>query len=177
MKRRHVSLALVAALLTGVAVARADEKTSSPRSASSPRFDALKKLAGDWVELKDGKPTETIVSSIRVTAGGNTVQETLFPGTPHEMVTMYHLDGDDLVLTHYCILGNQPHLRAEPGKNADRFVFKFAGGGNLPSADDKHIDHATITILDRDHFQSEWIACESGKECHKVNLDLVRKHE
>jgi len=177
MKRRNISLALVVALLAGVVVAKADDKTTSPTSASSPRFDALKKLAGDWVEIKDGKPTETVVSSIRVTAAGSTVQETLFPGTPHEMVTMYHLDGDDLVLTHFCILGNQPRMRAEPGKDADHLVFKFTGGGNLKSSDTKHMDQAKLTILDRDHFQSEWTACESGKECHKVNFDLVRKHE
>ena len=33
------------------------------------------------------------------------------PDTPAETVTTYHLDGDALMLTHYCGLGNQPRLR------------------------------------------------------------------
>src|SRR4029077_1754769 len=105
MKYRAVSAMFVFALFALFSVgvsARADEKATPE---TSPRFEALKKLAGDWVELgTDGKPTDKIVSSIRVTSGGNTVQETLFPGSDHEMVTMYHLDGADLILTHYCHL-------------------------------------------------------------------------
>jgi hypothetical protein len=29
------------------------------------------------------------------------------------MVSAYHLDGEDLLLTHYCIANNQPTLRAQ----------------------------------------------------------------
>ena len=103
--RTTVSLLTV---VFAAAVTCADEK--SPTNAQ--RFDALKKLAGEWVEVgKDGKPTDKLVSSVRVTSAGTAVEETLFPGSDHEMVTMYHLDGDDLILTHYCSLGNQPRLR------------------------------------------------------------------
>jgi hypothetical protein len=144
--------------------------------ASAQRFEALKKLAGDWVEVgKDGKPTDKVVSSIRVTSGGSAVQETLFPGSDHEMVTMYHLDGTDLVLTHYCFLGNQPRLRAEPGDEINKIVFKFVGATNLKSAEDHHINGATLTLDGSDHFKAEWVSCKDGKACHRVNLDLVRK--
>ena len=175
MRFRTLSGMLAIALLAGSAVARADDTASS---ANSARFETLKKLAGDWVEIgKDGKPSDKITSSIRVTAAGSAVHETLFPGTPHEMVTMYHLDGADLVLTHYCILGNQPHMRAEPGTEANRFVFKFTGAGNLKSEDEQHMHQATLTILSDDHFQAEWVACENGKDCHQVHLDLMRKQK
>ena len=43
-----------------------------------------------------------------VTAAGTAVMEALFPETDHEMLTVYHLEGNDLVLTHYCAMGNQP---------------------------------------------------------------------
>jgi hypothetical protein len=152
---------------------RADEKTTP---ASAQRFEALKKLAGDWVEVgKDGKPTVKVVSSIRVTSAGSAVLETLFPGSDHEMVTMYHLDGDDLVLTHYCSLGNQPRLRAEPGKDINKLVFKFVSSTNLKSPDDHHINGATLTLDGKDHFKAEWVSCKDGKPCHQVKLDLVRK--
>ncbi len=173
MKYRTLCWMLVIALFSLAATPRAAEKTPSP---SATRLEALKQLAGDWVERgKDGKPGDKVVSSIRVTAAGSVVEETLFPGTDHEMVSMYHLDGADLVLTHYCSLGNQPRLRAEPGGEAGRLVFKFVGGTNLKSDADMHIDGATLTLTDKDHFRSEWSACKDGAPCHRVAFDLVRK--
>ena len=98
------------ALATLLFPARADDKTST--STAAQRFAALKKLAGDWVEVgKDGKPTDKVFTSFRVTAAGTTLLETVFPGGDDEMITMYHLDGDDLILTHYCTFGNQPRMR------------------------------------------------------------------
>jgi hypothetical protein len=38
----------------------------------------------------------------RVTGAGSAVVETLFPGTPHEMVTVYHARKGVLCMTHYC---------------------------------------------------------------------------
>ena len=47
----------------------------------------MKKLAGTWLAAdKDGKPTDQVVSIIKVTAGGSVVHETLFPGQPHEII-------------------------------------------------------------------------------------------
>jgi hypothetical protein len=175
MKARIVSLTLVLALSAVTATVNADDKTNT---AASQRFEALKGLAGDWVEIgKDGKPTDKVVSSIRVTSAGSTVQETLFPGSDHEMVTMYHLDGAELVLTHYCMLGNQPRMRAEAGDDVKKIVFKFIGGTNLKSEDEQHMHQATLTIKGKDRFEAEWIACKDGKACHEVRFDLARKQK
>jgi hypothetical protein len=135
-------------------------------------------LAGDWVAIgKDGKPTDQVVSSIRVTAAGTAIQETLFPGSAHEMVTMYYMDGADLVLTHYCAMGNQPRMRAEPGKDVNRIVFNFIGGTNLKSDDEQHMHQAAFTIEGKDRFKAEWVACKDGKPCHQVSFDLVRNQK
>jgi hypothetical protein len=156
-------------------VTGADEKAAP---VALQQFEALKKLAGDWVEMgKDGKPTDKVVSSIRVTAAGSALQETIFPGSDHEMVTMYHLDGDHLVLTHYCMLGNQPRLRAEPGTEANKIAFKFIGATNLKSTTEHHMREATFTITGPDRFQAEWASSKDGKPCHQVTLDLVRKQK
>jgi hypothetical protein len=166
---------IVAGALLVASFAVADDKSSA---VSSPGLATLKKLAGDWVEIgKDGKPTDRIVSSIRVTAGGTAVQETIFPGTDHEMVTMYHQDGKDLVLTHYCILGNQPQMRAQPGTSPNRLVFKFSGGTNLKPEKDAHMHEATLVIVDDNHIQPEWTKCEDGKPCDKVSFNLARKQK
>jgi hypothetical protein len=162
-------------MLAAVGDARADEKAGS---AASQRFEALKKLAGEWVEAgKDGKPTEKVVSSFRVTAAGTALEETVFPGSDEEMITIYHLDGDDLILTHYCVLGNQPRMRAEPGGDVNRIVFKFIGGTNLKSNDQERMDHATLTSDGNDHFKAEWVSCKNGETCHQTTISMVRKQK
>src|SRR5215207_3355349 len=71
-------------------------------------LEALKKLVGEWVSLDaKGQPSTQVVSVFKVTAAGSAVHETIFPGTPYEMISIYHLDGKDLVLTHYCAAKNQ----------------------------------------------------------------------
>jgi hypothetical protein len=62
-------------------------------------------------------------------AGGSVVMETMMAGTDYEMINMYHLDGDDLVLTHYCAGGNQPTMRLDRAKaTATELPFVFTGG-------------------------------------------------
>jgi len=172
MKLRTALSLLAIALIAMVSSSSADEKTTP---VNVRRFEALKKLAGDWVEVKDGKVTDKVVSSIRVTSAGSALQETMFPGSDHEMVTMYHLDGDDLVLTHYCSLGNQPRLRAEPGTDVNKIVFNFVSSTNLKSKDAHHVSGATFILDGPDHFTAEWVSCKEGKACRLVTLDLVRK--
>jgi hypothetical protein len=169
----RAALSLIVIAAGAIVAAQAEEKANA---SAAKQFAALKGLAGDWIELgKDGKPTDKVVSSIRVTAGGNTVQETLFPGTDHEMVTMYYLERGNVVLTHYCMLGNQPHLRAEPGDDPNTIAFKFASISNLKSPEAQHIHGATLTIESSDRFKAVWVANEGEKPCHEVKLDLVRK--
>jgi hypothetical protein len=165
---------LVAAFLVALtARATAADKAST---AGAPRFEAIKALAGDWVEIgKDGKPTDKIVTSFRVTAAGSAVQETFFPGSDHEMITMYHRDGADLILTHYCTLGNQPRMKAEPGDDAKHIVFRFVDGTNLKPNEDQYMNHAEFTIESKDRLKTHWIACKEGKACHDVTFDLARK--
>jgi hypothetical protein len=90
----------------------------------------------------------------RVTSGGSAVVETLFPNTDHEMVTVIHPDGEDLLLTHYCMVGNQPQMKA-PGTSAGKEVaFKFVRATNLKSADDMHMHDVTYTFVDNDTLRS-----------------------
>ncbi|MHC5542437.1 hypothetical protein ACYOEI_29795 [Singulisphaera rosea] len=170
---RTISLATLAALVVLASGAHAGEATLSDNQA---RFEALKGLAGDWVEAdKDGKPTDKLVSRFRVTAAGTAVEETIAPGSDHEMVTMYHLDGSDLVLTHFCVLGNQPRMKAEPATDSKTIAFKLTSCGNLKSENDNHMNQATFHLVGKDRFQAEWVACKDGNACHTVKLDLVRK--
>ena len=153
----------------------ADDNAGADKT--SPNLAVIKKLAGDWVQVgKDGKPTEKVVSSIKVTAGGSAVREIIFPGGDMEMVTMYTQEGPDLTMTHYCILGNQPRMKAQAGTGSKKVVFKCVGGGNLNPDKDTYMGQTTLTVIDDDHITVECVKCENGKACEGCHkMELTRK--
>jgi hypothetical protein len=165
-------------LLTLTVGARSDDKPAGKAPAPHPGLEKLKKLAGTWVAAdKDGKPTDKVVSVVRVTAAGSAVHETLFPGQPLEMVSIYHRDGNDLVMTHFCALGNQPRMKADPKSPSNQIRWLFAGGTNLDPAKDMHMHEGTITFVDDDHIEWCGVCWKDGKPVkgHECNMKLVRK--
>jgi hypothetical protein len=164
------------ALLACVAVTRAADKPAAPPT--HPTLEKIKKLAGTWFMAdKEGKPTDKVVSVVKVTAGGSAVVETLFPGQPHEMVSVYHLDGKDVVMTHYCVLGNQPRMKAEATSQPNQIHWAFVGGTSFDVNKDKHMHEATVTFVDDDHLKLTGVAWEGGKPCKECcgTFELVRK--
>ncbi len=176
MRRLLVCPVLVMALQL---VAYCDEKTDKlPPAPTNAGLEKMKKLAGTWLTTdKDGKATDQVASIIKVTAGGSAVHETLFPGQAHEMVSIYTVDGPDLVMTHYCVLGNQPRMKADPKSPADQIRFQFAGGANLDPKKDKHMHAATLTIVDDDHIEIAGEGWEGGAPAKGMccGMKLVRK--
>ena len=100
--------------------------------------------------------------------------ETVFPGSEHEMVTVYHADGPDLVLTHYCMEGNQPRMRAK-GAQGPRFDFAYDGGTNIDPKRDRHMHSATFDLVGADEIRSEWSELAEGKPVFVARMHLVRK--
>ncbi len=144
----------------------------SPEGARAT-FEKLKSLEGTWNSTPESAMQGSLV--YRVVGAGSTVQETIFPGTPHEMVTMYHMDGDALVLTHYCAAGNQPRMRAVLDKSAHDIVFRFTGLGNGDPSKDMHMHEAEIDIGADGHLRSHWTGWDGGKPGgHEAKFDLVR---
>jgi hypothetical protein len=145
-------------------------------------FEQIKMLAGTWTgEMKgEGEEAEAEempqpVHEFRVSAAGTVVMETMGPGTSHEMINMYHLDGEELMLTHYCAGGNQPSMRLNrESSTAGKLVFDFAGGTNLDPAVDEHIHAAEITLLDEKRLDSVWTAFKGGEPASKMTFHLAR---
>jgi hypothetical protein len=81
------------------------------------------------------------------------------------MVTLYSLDGDNLVLTHYCEARNQPYLMAtEIDEDATILRFAFQRGGNMASRDVGHMDSSVFQFVDEDEFISKWSWYQDGSE-------------
>jgi hypothetical protein len=77
------------------AVAATAAKATTDATTARDAFEQLKALAGVWEGTAgpDKQPTSVVY---RVASGGTVVLETQFPETNHEMITMYHMDGDAL---------------------------------------------------------------------------------
>ncbi len=134
------------------------------------RLDRLKKLVGEWTG-EDGK----VAAKFALTAGGSALTETLFPGTDHEMLTVYTMDGKDVVLTHYCVLGNQPRMKAVEKFDGKTLTFACVGVGNAASHDEGHMHSAVFTFIDDDHYSAAWGQSEKGKDGAVHSFKFSRK--
>ncbi len=152
-----------------------DAHHASGNALKSPAFENFKALAGEWEgEVKGGENHMAHVK-YHVTAGGSAVVETTGVGTAHEMVTVIHPDGEDLVLTHYCMLGNQPQMRASTAGDGKSVAFKFVRVTNLKSEKAMHMHDATFTFIDKDTMQARWVLYDNGKPAREETIMLRRK--
>jgi hypothetical protein len=152
----------------------AGEEAAAPLDGKAA-FAQLKTLAGDWEGAVVGQPGEHAVQ-YRVTSGGNAVIESLFAGTPHEMVSVYFMNGEDLVLTHYCSAANQPRLRLDrAASSAQELRFAFDGGTNFDPAKDAHVHAGRIRLLSAQQLDAEWEFFENGQRGHSGRFLLKRK--
>lgn len=155
-------------------------------------FARLKKLAGTWdvehaatgkaadfkkkVEQHKDHHAARPVVIFKLTGAGSALVETQMPGEAHEMVSVYHLDGDDLRMTHYCAAGNQPRFKLDRAKSTpDHLVFAFDGGSNLDPAKDMHIHGLQITFHQDGRVVSDWEGYVRGKPFGTTSFIMTRQ--
>jgi len=167
-------LAVVLCLLCLVPLAGAG---SAPAENAGAAFARFKSLTGNW-EAKGPMGISRV--HYEIVAGGSVVLERFTSDElpkGSDMITAYHLDGDRLVLTHYCMAGNQPRMRARDFDPATGIVqFDFAGAGNLASPAAGHMHSAKFHFVDADHFTTEWQFVENGKPKFTETAKYTRLH-
>jgi hypothetical protein len=152
--------------LAGAALAAADARDAKKWP---PGFDQIKSLEGTWES--DNGATITF----KVTSAGSAVMETIKMKEHGEMVTMYHADGDALVMTHYCAIGNQPHMKADKDVKDGVIKFVFTGGSNMKETD-MHMHALTMTIGDKS-LKEDWVLYDGGKAKGTHSFTLKRKEQ
>jgi len=133
------------------------------------QFDQLKGLEGKWV----GKNSqgEALEVTFRMTAGDSALMSEIHGHGPENMITMFHLDGDRLIMTHYCGAGNQPRMKVI-SDDPKSISFEFFDGTNIgPGAG--HMQQLTITQPDAGHHTEEWVFLDHGT-AHKELFTLER---
>jgi len=143
---------------------------ASAQTTGAEAFSRLKKLAGTWDGTASGEKIKVVY---KVTGGGSALIETQFPDTEHEMVSVYFVDGKNLMLTHYCAAKNQPTMKFLPGKDTKTLRFDFVSGTSM-GPKDAHIHNVKYTFFDEDHFVSEWGMHVNGKAGGNEKFDLHR---
>jgi len=160
MLRTILGTALSLLFLCSTTLTRAQEMHPSART--TPAFDQLKSLAGDW-EGKNSSGT-LVKLTYKVVSNGSAVMEHLQPGKESEMITMYTLDGARIVVTHYCSAGNQPTMQTAPAPAANgKYDFSFVRVSGTKTPDEGHMASLSISIPDKDHLRQVWTFDDHGK--------------
>ena len=181
MKSLSFMLSVVLVALCTVAFAQSDAQKSDAEKS----FDKLKTLAGNWQGPVTATPPQPdwgdkpVSVSLRVTSRGNAlVHEMKEPGTPDDParydhpVTMFYLEGDRLLLTHYCDAGNRPRMAAKVSPDGKTVEFDFLDVAG--STQYGHMYHAAFTVIDANHHTEDWTYMEPGDKPVRAHMDLQR---
>jgi hypothetical protein len=147
------------ALCLSIAVA---DEAKKPQ-AKSDNLKAICALEGTWTQVSPAPPQGQKPPALvfRPTAGGSAVMETMNPGSDHEMLNVYTEDDKGVLLTHYCLMGNQPRMRLTSIKDGV-LTFEYVDAGNLKSRDEAHMDGLVITVKG-DQMTQDWTMFQDGK--------------
>jgi hypothetical protein len=137
-------------------------------------FTTLKTLPGTWEGTgMEGRDSNMPVKvDFKITGGGSAIMSEIEGHA--DMISMFHMDGDRLLMTHYCAVGNQPRMQASSSPDGKTLTFNFIDATNLSSADAGHMQKMILTVLDDNHHTEEWVFVDHGRE-HKAVFDLRRK--
>ena len=126
-------------------------------------FDVLKSLHGKW----QGKDSlgHRVKATFRLTGKGSALMsEYVEPDQNEDMISVFHVDGDRLLMTHYCSAGNQPRMNATASPDGKTITFDFVDATNLPSLEAGHMRRLVVKILSPNHHTEEWTYSENGKD-------------
>ncbi|HUK87237.1 MAG TPA: hypothetical protein VLT85_06195 [Terriglobales bacterium] len=158
MRRMVLGTMLIVTLAAGVAVA-ADAASGWAR---------MQKLVGTWESTAEGKP---YTMTFQLISGGSALMESM---GAEDMVTMYHLDGERLMMTHYCAAHNQPRMVAEVEPDGKTIRFKLLDITNLADPQAGHMVRMVLAFEDDDHISEQWTFLKNGKETTET-FHLTRK--
>src|SRR5438046_3295707 len=131
------------------------------KSKSEEAFDSLATLKGEWKGEQEGVKISLVYT---LTANGSAFMEEFRPESGPVMVTMFTVDGDHLIATHYCSAKNQPQMVTSAIADVQKpLEFSLARITGLKSPDAWHNTRLTVIQEDNDHLTQEWTYQSKGK--------------
>ena len=122
-----ILICLMVLIGSGTSVA---QTTSRPTNAAAPSdaqkaFETMKTLVGSWQGTVMGI---SINLTIRLASSGTAIlHEATADGKrpPNHEITMFYVDGDRLLATHYCDAGNRPRWEGKLSPDGKTIEFNF----------------------------------------------------
>ena len=175
MKMHAYILAVVIAIVASGSPSLADPEHVMPVYEGSQAFQQMKQLAGKWEGTVDmGQGPQAVNASYHITSAGSVLVETIFEGTPNEMVTIYHDDKNRrLSLTHYCGLNNQPKL-ALIKSEGNALEFDLAQDAPIDAAHEPHMHSLRLTFAGNNEMKQHWTQFAQGEKKKVVMLSFKR---
>jgi hypothetical protein len=169
---RRVSFVLAAVSLSLLGLAKTEER-SGPAM-----FERLRALAGEWEGSVEWSGARTdkgkMNATYYLTGAGSSVVENLTVNGTTLMTSVYHLDGVDLRMTHFCAAQNQPRLKAtrfDDAKGAVEFSLLDITGLPLPVG--PHVEAFAIHFVDPEQIALAFTFV-SGRERSYERIELRR---
>jgi hypothetical protein len=176
MKKLIVNVCAVVVLGTlGVGAGEPGKEAGIPKPApSSAEFERLKSLVGTWQGKVDmGQGPVDMTAKYRLLAGGTVLEERVFEGTPHEMITMFYDKNGKLALTHYCVMGNRPGMVLKSA-DAKSIQFAFDESCGINPKKESHMHALSLSFDDANTITATCEAFMDGKEMEKKPTVLKR---
>jgi len=177
---KKIFLITIAVSLSLLAYAQHDDHDHSGTAVSinNEGFNSIKKLVGDWkgtFKWTGGRSSQGAMDArYYLTGNGTAVVEDLINDGNIVMTSVYHLDGPDLRVTHYCAAGNQPRLKAGAFNDESKsVVFQFVDITNLASPGTPHVSGLELRFADIDKLAIIFTFTASGMESFE-QIDLTR---
>jgi hypothetical protein len=172
---RPFTLALVLLAASSAYATTDHDHHKMPPAKTNRTFDQMKQLIGTWEGMtKMGDKETQVTATYEMTSGGNAIIERLFAGTPHEMISIYHPEGNTVAMTHYCMMGNQPKMKVK--KSDEKSVtFEMVGNTGLSSPKEMHMHGLNMTWISPTSISQEWTSFDKGKKVDAKVFTLTKK--
>jgi hypothetical protein len=141
------------------------------QSNAQKTLDRFKSMVGTWQGKSPSGETSEV--TYRLAAGGTAVMADMHMAG-EDMMSMYYVNGDDLLMTHFCPSNNQPRMKAAISPDLNTVSFDFMDATNLRGPNAGHMHRAVFIFSDVDHYTEEWTWKQAEKNS-TMHFEMQRK--
>lgn len=150
---RNLTMLFILFAVTTAAFSQETPKTITPRSDAKIAFEKLKSLSGSWQGSIMGIPINFTIrpasSGTAILHEGNTEK-----GPPDHEITMFYVEDDRLIATHYCDGGNRARLVGKMSPDGKSIEFSFLDvAGNAKGG---LVKRMLFTVIDANKHMAEF---------------------
>jgi hypothetical protein len=135
---------------------------------SERAFATFKSLNGRWAIESNGK---TLPIEMRYDVGS---KESIVTEQFGKELSVIYVDGENLLMSHFCNAGNQPRLRLKEGGQQGVLEFEMFDITNLKDASSPHVERILYKVIDAKRMTLEIIWKKGhSEESEKYTLSRI----